>query len=291
LALQARAATHRAAGGDRSVLTLAAMWIDTHCHLDAGEFDADRDAVVARARVAGVTMLVMPTGTVDDWPKAGAIAHLHGFAYALGRHPLWLADAHDDDIGRLRDAVRAAVDDANLVAVGEIGIDLVETGSVARQEWFFREQLRIARDFALPVIVHVRRSADLLLKHLRRIEVPGGIIHAFNGSAQQAGQFVALGFKLGFGGSLTYSGSLRIRRHAQALPDDAIVLETDAPYIAPAWRRTDGQVQRTEPADLARIAGELAALRGVEAVALAHSNRRNALAALPRLAPLLSARA
>lgn len=264
------------------------MWIDTHCHLDAGEFDADRDAVVARARDAGVAMLVMPTGTVDDWPRASAIAHRHGFAYALGRHPLWLTDAHDDDVDRLRDAVRAAIKDANLVAVGEIGIDLVEAGDVARQEWFFREQLRIAREFALPVIVHVRRSADLLLKHLRRIEVPGGIIHAFNGSAQQAEQFVALGFKLGFGGSLTYSGSLRIRRHAQGLPDDAIVLETDAPYIAPAWRRTDGQVQRTEPADLARIAGELAALRGVEAVALARSNRRNALSALPRLAPLLS---
>lgn len=265
------------------------MWIDTHCHLDADEFDADRDAVVARARDAGVTMLVMPTGSVDDGPRASAIAHRHGFAYALGMHPLWLDDAHDDDIERLRDSVRAAIGDANLVAVGEIGIDLVEAANIARQERFFREQLRIAREFALPVIVHVRRSADLLLKHLRRIDVPGGIIHAFNGSAQQADQFVALGFKLGFGGSLTYSGSLRIRRHATGLPDDAIVLETDAPYIAPVWRRTDGQVQRTEPVDLARIAGELAGLRGVEALALAQANRRNALAALPRLGPLLAA--
>jgi len=266
------------------------MWIDTHCHLDADEFEADRDAVVARARDAGVTMLVMPTGTVGDWPKARAIAHRHGFGYALGLHPLWLDAAADDDIERLRGAVREATDDANLIAVGEIGIDLVDAGDVARQERFYREQLRIAREFSLPVIVHVRRSADLLLKHLRRIEVPGGIIHAFNGSAQQANQFVALGFRLGFGGSLTYSGSQRIRRHAQRLPQEAFVLETDAPYIAPVWRRTDGHVQRTEPADLARIAGELAALRGVETAELARMNRRNALAALPRLALLFHSR-
>jgi TatD DNase family protein len=263
------------------------MWIDTHCHLDAEEFDADRDAVVARARAAGVMMLVMPTGHVDDRAKASVIAHRYGLAYALGLHPLWLGAAVEDDIGRLREAVREAIDDARFVAVGEIGIDLFEPGDVPRQEWFFREQLRVARDFALPVIVHVRRSADLLLKHLRRVEVPGGIIHAFNGSTQQADQFIARGFRLGFGGALTYSGSQRIRRHAAGLPLEALVLETDAPYIAPEWRRTPAGVERTEPADLARIATELAALRAVDPTALARANRDNAIAALPRLAPLL----
>jgi TatD DNase family protein len=264
------------------------MWIDTHCHLDADEFEADRDAVVERARAAGVDMLVMPTGHVDDHANAAAIARRYGFAYAVGVHPLWIDDAVEDDIERLHEIVQAVRDDPHFVAIGEIGIDCYEPGDVTRQEWFFREQLRVARDNDMPVIVHVRRSADLLLKHLRRIEVAGGIVHAFNGSVQQAQGFTARGFKLGFGGSLTYSGSKRIRKHAASLPDDDWVLETDAPYIAPSWRRTAQAVERTEPADVARIAGELAVLRGVDVAALADSNRRNAHAALPRLAALMA---
>ncbi|HTN48768.1 MAG TPA: TatD family hydrolase [Burkholderiaceae bacterium] len=264
------------------------MWIDTHCHLDADEFDADRDAVVQRASAVGVDMLVMPTGRVDDHPKTAEIAHRHGFAYAVGVHPLWIDAAEEDDVERLREIVQRVRNDPHLVAIGEIGIDCYESGDVARQEWFFREQLRVARDAALPVIVHVRRSADLLLKYLRRIEVPGGIVHAFNGSAQQAAGFLDRGFKLGFGGALTYSGSMRIRRHAATLPDHAWVLETDAPYIAPSWRRTPQVVERTEPADLARIAEGLAVLRGVDREALARSNRRNAVEALPRLGALLT---
>jgi TatD DNase family protein len=264
------------------------MWIDTHCHLDADEFDRDRDEVVARAREAGVGMMIIPTGHVDERDEVRAIAHRHGFAYALGLHPLWLAEAVEDDIERLREAVQESLADPRFVAVGEIGIDLAEPGvDPARQEWFFREQLRVARKAEVPIIVHVRQSADLLLKHLRRIDVPGGIIHAFNGSAQQARQFVTRGFKLGFGGALTYSGSQRIRRHAAELAVDAWVLETDAPYIAPSWRRTPERVERTEPCDLRRIAGELAQLRGTDLATLARQNRANALAALPRLGPLL----
>ena len=265
------------------------MWIDTHCHLDADEFDPDRDAVVERARAVGVDMLVMPTGHVDDRAKVAGIAHRHGFGYALGLHPLWIDGVPEADVERLRDAAREAHADPHFVAIGEIGIDCFEPGDVARQEWFFREQLRVARDCSLPVIVHVRRSADLLLKHLRRIEVTGGIVHAFNGSAQQAAQFVALGFRLGFGGALTYSGSKRIRAHAASLPEGAWVLETDAPYIAPSWRRKPDAVDRTEPADLARIADEMAALRGVDCLDLARANQRNAIAALPRLGALLAA--
>jgi len=266
------------------------MWIDTHCHLDADEFDADRDAVVARARAAGVSMVVMPTGQVDERDKVAAVARQHGFAYALGIHPLWLAGAQPSDVERLRAMVPAALDDPRFVAIGEIGIDLFEPGlDPERQQWFYREQLKVARDFGLPVIVHVRRSADLLLKHLRAIDVPGGIIHAFNGSEQQARQFLGRGFRLGFGGALTYSGSQRIRRHARALPDDGWVLETDAPYIPPEWLRHGGEVERNEPVHLPRIAQELAALRRVALPALAAQNRANAVAALPRLGAWLAA--
>jgi TatD DNase family protein len=137
------------------------------------------------------------------------------------------------------------------------------------------------------VIVHVRRSADALLKHLRRTEVPGGIVHAFNGSEQQARQFIGLGFRLGFGGSMTYDGSVRIRRFAAELPEEAIVLETDAPDIPPSWLRPDGRPQRNEPAELPRIAQTMMLLRGADAPHLARMNRVNACAALPRLARLL----
>ncbi len=266
------------------------MWIDTHCHLDADEFDTDREAVVERARAAGVSMLVMPTGHIDERDKAARVAAQHGFAYALGIHPLWLAQAQASDIDRLRDMVPAAMEDPRFVAIGEIGIDLFEPGlDPARQQWFYREQLKVARDFGLPVIVHIRRSADLLLKHLRAIEVPGGIIHAFNASGQQAQQFIARGFRLGFGGAMTYDGSQRIRRHARELPEDRWVLETDAPYIPPQWRRKDGEAGRNEPCHLPRIAEEMAALRGLGLAALAAQNRANAVAALPRLGAWLNA--
>jgi TatD DNase family protein len=265
------------------------MWIDTHCHLDADEFDGDRAAVVGRARAAGVSMLVMPAGHVDDHKKAAAVAREYGFAFALGIHPLWLNRADEVDVDRLRELVPVALADPRFVAIGEIGIDLAEpTTEIDRQQWFYREQLRVARDFGLPVIVHVRRSADLLLKHLRLIDVGGGIIHAFNGSRQQAQQFIERGFKLGFGGALTYSGSQRIRRHAAELAAGDWVLETDAPYIPPQWLRRDGHAQRNEPGELPRIASELAALRAVPLAALAEQNRTNAIAALPRLGAWLA---
>jgi TatD DNase family protein len=260
------------------------MWIDTHCHLDADEFDGDRAAVVARARAAGVTMMVIPVGHIDDGTKAAAIAREHGLVYALGIHPLWIERAVESDVERLRDEVQMALADPRFVGIGEIGIDQhAPHADLDRQQWFYREQLKVARDHGLPVIVHVRRSADLLLKHLRAIPVAGGIVHAFNGSKQQAQQLIERGFKLGFGGSLTYAGSQRIRAHAAQAPVNAWVLETDAPYIPPHWLRSGAHVGRNEPAELARIAQQLAALRGVSEAELADNNRANAVAALPRL--------
>lgn len=264
------------------------MWIDTHCHLDADVFDADRDTVVARAQGGGVSMVVMPSGHVDGFAKAARIAEQYGFAYALGLHPLWLDQAKDEHIDRLRDAVRAALSDRRFVAVGEIGLDFFVPGlDVARQQWFYREQLKVALDFNLPVILHVRRSADSLLKYLRQFEVPGGIAHAFNGSEQQAMAFVERGFKLGFGGAMTYDGSKRIRRLAATLPDHGWVVETDAPDIPPQWLRIDGEPQRNEPGELPRIARVMSELRGVPLAVLAERNRDNAHAALPRLAALM----
>lgn len=275
----------------------AAMdWIDTHCHLDAPEFDADRDAAWARARAAGVTMAVLPAVMAGHFERVHALAHRLNLAYALGIHPLYVGQADDDDLERLRDALQRHAADPRLVAVGEIGLDWFVPGlDRERQQRFYLAQLRLARDAGLPVIAHVRRSADGLAAGLRRIEVTGGIAHAFNGSAEQAAALLACGLKLGFGGAMTFERALQIRRHAAALPDSAIVLETDAPDIAPHWlyrsagQRAAGAAARNEPAELPRIAQVLAALRGWSSDETAAHTGANARAALPRLAALCSA--
>jgi TatD DNase family protein len=272
-------------------------WIDTHCHLDAVEFSPDRAAVRARAAEQGVGHCVLPAVEVANFDAVRDLAHEGGDSYGLGIHPLCTGRADEDDLLRLDEALAAGKDDRRLVAVGEIGLDYFVPGlDGARQELFYREQLALARRHGLPVILHVRRSADQLLKHLRRAGVRG-IAHAFNGSAQQAQEFVDLGFKLGFGGAVTFERALQIRRLAAELPLSAIVLETDSPDIPPHWlyrtaeQRAAGEPQgRNEPGELPRIAQVVAQLRGIDAEELAHATRRNAIDALPKLAALISGR-
>jgi len=269
-------------------------WIDTHCHLDAAEFGADADAVRARAAQAGVVHCVLPAVEVGNFAAVAQLAQRHGDSYALGIHPLCTGRAHVDDLERLGQALEQARGDPRLVAVGEIGLDYFVPGlDGARQELFYRRQLELARRHDLPVILHVRRSADRLLKHLRQVPVRG-IAHAFNGSDQQAQEFVRLGFKLGFGGAVTFERALQLRRLAAELPLSALVLETDSPDIPPHWlyrtaeQRAAGQAQgRNEPAQLPRIAQVVAQLRGITPDELAQASTRNAVEALPRLVSLL----
>ena len=269
------------------------MWIDTHCHLDAPEFEPDRDDVAARARAAGVECLVIPAVQRCDLATVRALAHRVNGTYALGIHPLFVDRAAEEDLQHVADALREFQADPRLVAVGEIGLDhFVPHLDLAKQEHFYVAQLKLAQQFQLPVILHVRRSADALLKQLRRHPVTGGIAHAFNGSEQQAMAFVALGFKLGFGGALTFERALQIRRLAQCLPLEAIVLETDAPDIPPHWlyrtaaERAQGLSSRNEPAELPRVAQVLADLRGMSLQALAEATTANAISALPGLAAM-----
>ena len=276
------------------------MWTDTHCHLDAAEFDADRSAVVLRARAAGVTQLVLPAVEVANFDAVRGLAADIGCAYALGIHPLFVDRASEADLDRLAQALQRHRDDPRLVAVGEIGLDHFVPGlDRERQARFYVAQLKLARDAGLPVILHVRRSADALLHGLRRVAVAGGIAHAFNGSAVQAQHFVQRGFKLGFGGTLTFDRALQIRALATALPAAALVLETDAPDIPPHWlyrtaaeragERAGGggdASSRNEPGELPRIAAVLAELRGWTVAHTAAVTSANARAALPRLAGL-----
>ena len=258
------------------------MLIDTHCHLDAAEFGGQAARLALTALQFGVQKIVIPAVCRANFSQVAQLGQ-HG-GYALGIHPLYVPESSEDDLVFLREAVGRAMADRYFVAIGEIGLDFFvpELCSVAmreRQNYFYREQLRIAREFNLPVLLHVRRSVDQILKGLRQIVVPGGIAHAFNGSDQQASMLIKLGFKLGFGGAMTYTRALQIRRMAGELPLSAIVLETDAPDIPPSWINDEPNT----PQQLPRIAETLAALRAISLDEVARCTTANALAALPRL--------
>ena len=268
-------------------------WIDTHCHLDAPEFACDAAAVVQRARSAGVVRFVLPAVRVADFDRLRALAHEHDAAYALGIHPLAVATSADDDLDAVRQALQQHRYDPRLVAVGEIGLDHFVPGhDPERQFHFYTEQLKMARDANLPVLLHVRRSADALLKGLRRHPVVGGIAHAFNGSDVQAQAFFDRGFALGFGGTLTFERSLQIRHLARTMPAHALVLETDAPDIPPQWlyrpvaTRHLHPAARNEPSELPRIGQVMAELRGWSLSETAMTTSTNAARVLPGLTAL-----
>lgn len=264
------------------------MLIDTHCHLDAAEFDADRDDIAQQAINVGIAKIVIPAVACGNFDAVITLCNQHkNCAYALGIHPMYVASATTDDLEILRKYVKQN----NPVAIGEIGLDYFSIDPHKAdyqqlkdlQTYFFTEQLKIAKQNDLPVILHVRHAIDDILKHLRKYQVIGGIAHAFNGSFQQAEQFIALGFKLGFGGAMTYSRALKIRDLALKLPLDAIVLETDAPDIPPEWLGTKG---RNSPLEIVKIAQVLADLKQVNVSQVLDITGANALKVLPKLAHL-----
>jgi TatD DNase family protein len=244
--------------------------IDTHCHLDVEEFDADRPEVIVRARAAGVTGIVVPAIHAAGWSGLIGLCAAEPDLYpALGLHPVYL-DQHRD--ARLAELERR-IAETRPVAVGEIGLDFyLRELDRARQQALFEAQLAIARTAGLPVLIHARKSHDQVLATLRRIRVPGGIAHAFSGSLEQARQYVDLGFLLGFGGMLTFERSRKIRILAQALPIEAIVLETDAPDLTVVSHRGE----RNSPEYLPDVLAALSEVRGEDPAALAEATSRNA---------------
>jgi len=262
---------------------------DTHCHLDAHEFDPDRQAVIDQAQLAGVSGILIPAVCVANFETVRDLAHaLPNGAYAVGIHPLFVESAQESDLLALSEFLQAHSDDPRLVAVGEIGLDFfvqeIRTGAPReRQITFYRAQLDLAARFGLPVLLHVRRSQDELLKWLRRSPKIGGIAHAFNGSLQQAKQFIELGFALGMGGAMTYTRALQIRRLAVGLPLHDLVLETDSPDIAPAWL---GGGSRNTPAEVAGVASALAALGGYALDDVIEQTAHTARRVVPKLATL-----
>ncbi len=252
-------------------------WIDTHCHLDAAEFADDRDAVYAAATAGGVASIVVPGVEVGGFAALRDCCRQYaGCQPAYGIHPLYVQRANPEDLVTLR----RWIESEQPVAVGEIGLDFYVDGiDPYRQEFYLVEQLKIARDYDLPVLLHVRRAVDAVLRQLRRIG-GRGIAHAFNGSRQQAEELIRRGFKLGVGGAMTFSGSRRIRELAATLPLEALVLETDSPDIPPEWLGGG----RNTPDQLPRMAAVLAELRKVDVASVAAFTNAAAREIMPRLA-------
>ena len=275
------------------------MWIDTHAHLDAAEFLPNVTVQRSYAAIQGVAHCIIPAVHVQNFDTVRLLADQLGDSYALGIHPLYVPQAQAADLEALDAALTLHQNDPRLVAVGEIGLDffvpaLCTPPMREKQNQFYRAQLKLAVKHSLPVIMHVRRSADQLLKGLRDIKVQGGIAHAFNGSEQQALQFIERGFKLGFGGAMTFERALQLRHLARSLPLDSIVLETDAPDIPPHWLYTSAEQRASgvpqginSPAQLPRIAQVLADLRQCALGDIARATTANAIDALPKLMLLL----
>lgn len=246
------------------------MLVDSHSHFDAPEFDGGRDAALARARAAGVTRQVVPAVAASSWPKLREVcAQDAGLFAAYGLHPMYLSEhrpAHLEDL-------RTWIEREKPVAVGECGLDFFVEGLDAEtQQQYFDGQLRLAREFDLPVIVHARRAVDAVIASIRRIGGLRGVVHSFSGSPEQARQLWQLGFLIGLGGPVTYERANRLRTLARTMPLDHLLLETDAPDQPDAGIRG----QRNEPARLPVVRDVIADLRGVAPEDIAAATTRNA---------------
>ena len=246
------------------------MLVDSHCHLDVDAFDQDRDAVVARARAAGVMRQVLPAVDAAGWPKLrGVCAPGSGLFPAYGLHPMYLA-AHTD--AHLAD-LRVWLERERPVAVGECGLDyFVEGLDPSAQAHFFEAQLHLAREFDLPVIIHARRAVDAVIAAIRRVGGLRGVVHSYPGSIEQARQLADAGFLLGLGGPVTYERANRLRKLAATVPLEWLLLETDSPD------QPDSEIrgQRNEPARLPRVLEVIASLRNADPGEIALATSANA---------------
>lgn len=245
--------------------------VDTHAHIDVDEFDGDREAVIARAREAGVVHQVVPAIDAAGWSRLARICAGHsGLHAAYGLHPVFLASHRDEHLALLRE--RVALE--RPVAIGECGLDYFVDGlDPVRQQAILDAQLRLARDVDLPVIVHARRAVDAVIASIRRIGGLRGVVHSFSGSRQQAEALWREGFAIGLGGPVTYERAARLRSIAADMPIDHLVLETDSPDQPDC----DHRGQRNEPARLGRVLDAIAHLRGDSREDVAAATTRNAL--------------
>ena len=245
--------------------------IDTHCHLDVRKFSHDFNEVLAGTRSVGVGEIILPGVRQSGWQRLMNLCQQEEGLYgAPGLHPMYLSSHRPHHLEELE----ALVQQGGVGAIGEIGLDYyVDSTNRAVQQQLFEQQLNIAKAGHLPVLLHVRKAHDQVLATLRRNNFPhGGIVHAFNGSFQQAGHYIKLGFGIGICGTITYDRARRIRKVASELPADCLVLETDAPDIPPANHR--GEINL--PEYLPEILNSLATLRNEPPEVVAHYTTVNA---------------
>lgn len=261
------------------------MLIDSHCHLDyldAPGIEGGILGAIGRARSVGVRAVILPSVMPDNFERVVALAEqIPEVFFALGIHPMYVQSMSDSSLADLQNALQRYQGHPKLVAVGEIGLDhYVSDLDREKMNMFYLAQCKLARDYSLPVVLHVRKAQDQVLKGLRRFGIVQGIAHAFNGSLVQAQAYVRQGLVLGFGGAATFTRATQIRRLAAALPASALVLETDSPDIAPAWR---ARGELNEPAELQQIAQCVAQLRGESTEQLIQTTGANVMRVLPRL--------
>jgi TatD DNase family protein len=244
--------------------------IDTHCHLDDSSFNADREVVIRHCHELGVNQIVVPAVTRSGWDTLLNLCESHAeLSPALGLHPVYIEEHQQTDLDRLAQYL----ENPAVVAVGEIGLDFfIDNPDKNKQEAFFEAQLDLAQQADLPVILHVRKAHDRVLHFLRQRKLRGGIAHAFNGSLEQARHYINLGFKLGFGGMLTYDRSNKLRRLAKELPLDSIVLETDSPDLTVSQHRGE----RNSPEYLPYCLEALARIRELDLETIAVQTTLNA---------------
>jgi len=242
---------------------------DTHCHLDLDAFDPDRMQVLADARAAGVRHLLIPGTTRNHWDRLWTLCASDPALHpAVGLHPVLLGQHGKEDIG----ALEAFVKKQRPIAIGEIGLDhLVADLDRNGQQELLEGQLLVAEKHRLPIVLHVRKAHGQLLQTLKEFNLAGGICHAFNGSLQQARQYMEMGFKLGLGGMLTYENARKLHKLARELPLEGIVLETDAPDMSGSRHR----YQRNSPAYLPETLQKLALLRHMPTRELAEITTAN----------------
>ncbi|TVP48042.1 MAG: TatD family deoxyribonuclease [Halomonas sp.] len=232
------------------------MLVDAHCHLDFAQFDDDRADVIEAAKALGVRRFVVPGTTRARWQQVLALNERADISVCLGLHPYFLDQHQEADIDSLDHMLS---EHPEVVAVGECGIDGRFSDSVEAQWHYFDAQLKLAKQHALPVVVHCVRANDKVAQRLRQLALPqAGLIHAFSGSIEQATKFIDLGFKLGLGGAVTYERAKRLHKTVKALPDDAFVLETDSPDMPLSGH----QGVRNEPQRIAEVCDAVAQLRG-----------------------------
>ena len=256
--------------------------IDTHCHLDFPAFDHDREAVLKRCAEKNIEHIIVPGVTAETWPRTIKLCSQYQQTHlALGMHPMFIDEHQPQHLNELD----AAVQNNAPIAIGEIGLDYFQAKpnelqgkrntseelQREKQRLFFTKQLIIANHHQLPLIIHNRKAHDDCLHLLTQTSSLGGIIHAFNGSIQQAEKYIELGFLLGFGGMLTFERSSKLRKLVKDIPLSSIVLETDAPDMTVAQHKGE----RNSPEFVTYVLNEVANIKQVSTTEVAQSTNEN----------------